>query len=432
MNARHHAPPSAKITLHLSAHDRIIALPSGTGRRWAETALDLSDFTKSHDQTRTLALGDQARARQALTHLHQAASDCQVTIVTHPRPYLGDIAETIVAALPGHWMADVEPLLQEHAPHYLRDFLWETGEIYDLLDRAQPGFVASLRDGGGTELLLVERPSDGAYMVGALTLSPDYLDVTAPAPRSVIASDARLAARITETRLLPDYERAVHLSGLERSGAGPALGAGQAGAGGVQRRGPAGRLYRFRDHAVAVFAALRDNTTLSAEQTTFLDRMENGLNLDAPDDPDPETLADAEAVWLVDGQELIEMARAATPAPVTPPGPRRGIPHAATTPLYRSTSSSASPPKTSIPPSTNYTPSRHSSHSFTGATSALGPKHLPQMPHRPQQSLRRAGVERVPRSSSAMWRRMPIRCWPPRGVPWTPCLRPDTMPRGGS
>ncbi|MEU7646326.1 hypothetical protein [Streptomyces huasconensis] len=311
--------PSAKITLYLSAHNKIIALPSGTGRRWAETALDLSDFTKSHDQTRTLALDDQARARQALTHLHQAARDCQVTIATHPRPYLGDIAETIVAALPGPWMADVEPLLQEHAPHYFRDFLWETGEIYDLLDRAQPGFVASLRDGGGTELLLVERPSDGAYMVGALTPSPDYLDVTAPAPRSVIASDARLAARITETRLLPDYERAVHLSRLDEAERDLHWARDKQEPGAYDAVDLQAALHRFRDHAVAFIATLRDKTTLSAEQTTFLARMENGLNLDAPDEPDPESLADAEAVWLVDGQELIEMARAATPAPVTPP-----------------------------------------------------------------------------------------------------------------
>ncbi|AZM56320.1 hypothetical protein DMA15_30110 [Streptomyces sp. WAC 01529] len=310
--------PSAKITLYLSAHNKIIALPSGTGRRWAQTALDLSDFTKSHDPTRTLALDDQARARQALTHLHQAARDCQVTIATHPRPYLGDIAEAIVAALPGHWMADVEPLPQKQDhPYYLRDFVWEAGEISDLLDRSPLGFAAILRDGGGTELLLVERPSDGAYMVGALIPSPDHVHVTAPAPRSVIASDARLVARFTQTRLLPDYKRAVHLSRLDEAERDLRWARDKPGAHDPVDLQAA--LYRFRAHAIAFIATLREDTPLSAEQTIFLERMHNGLNLDALDDPDPATLADAEAVWLVDGQELIEMARAATPAPLAPP-----------------------------------------------------------------------------------------------------------------
>ncbi|MEV7196900.1 hypothetical protein AB0N81_34630 [Streptomyces sp. NPDC093510] len=317
--------PSAKITLYLSAHNKIIALPSGTGRRWAETALDLSDFTKSHDPTRTLALDDQARARQALTHLHQAARDCQVTIATHPRPYLGDIAESIVAALPGHWMADVEPLPQEQDhPYYLRDFVWEAGEVSDLLDRSPLGFAALLRDGGGTELLLVERPSDGAYMVGALIPSPDHVHVTAPAPRSVIASDARLAARFTQTRLLPDYKRAVLLSRLDEAERDLHWAREEHKPGTHTAADLQGALYRFRTHAIAFIATLRDNTPLSVEQTIFLDRMEDALNLDALDDPDPEALADAGAVWLVDGEELIEMARAATPAPATPPAkPKR-------------------------------------------------------------------------------------------------------------
>ncbi|MET9550099.1 hypothetical protein ABZY36_33050 [Streptomyces sp. NPDC006627] len=311
--------PSAKITLYLSAHDRIIAVPSGTGRRWAEAVLDLSDFAKIHHQTRTLTLNDKVRARQALAHLHQAARDCQVTIATHPRPYLGDIAETIVAALPGHWRADIEPLPEAQDPYYLRDFLWETGEISDLLDRSQLGFAAVLRDGGGTELLLVERPSDGAYMVGALIPSPDYLDATASAPRSIIASDARLAARFTQTRLLPDYNRAVHLSRLDEAERDLRWAREEHEPGAYDAADLQAALYRFRDHAVAFIATLRDNTTLSAEQTTFLDHMVNGLSLHAPDDLDPKTLADAEAVWLADGQELIEMARAATPVPVTPP-----------------------------------------------------------------------------------------------------------------
>ncbi|MEV5979652.1 hypothetical protein [Streptomyces sp. NPDC052114] len=310
--------PSAKITLYLSARDKIIALPSGTGRRWAETALDLSGFAQNHDRIHTLALDDQAAARQALTHLHQAARDCQVAVTTHPRPFLGDIAEAIVAALPGHWMADIEALREQQDQHYLRDFLWETGALHGLLETNRLGFAAILRDGGGTELLLAERPSDGAYLVGALAPSPDYVRVTAPAPRTVTASDARLAARFIQTRLLPDYGRAVYISRLDEVEEDLRW---------AQEREPGtydtvdldAALYRFRAHAIAFIATLRDTTTLSTDQAVFLDRMEDGLSLDDLDDPDPEALANAEVLWLNGGEELIEMAHAATPPASIPP-----------------------------------------------------------------------------------------------------------------
>lgn len=314
--------PSAHITLYLSTHHKIIALPSGPGRRWAETALDLAGFTQNHDRLHTLALDDQAEARQALTHLHQAARDCQVTVTTHPRPFLGDIAQAIVAALPGHWTAETEPLREQQDQHHLRDFLWETGALHRLLDTNQLGCTAILRDGGGTELLLAERPSDGAYLVGALAPSPDDVHLTAPAPRSVIASSARLAARSIQTRLLPDYERAVHISRLNEAEEDLRW---------AQDREPGtydtthlqAALYRFRAHAITFIATLRDKTTLSAEQVFFLDRMEDVLILDDLDDPDPEALAVAETVWLVDGEELIEMARLATPpAAITPAKPK--------------------------------------------------------------------------------------------------------------
>ncbi len=324
--------PSAKITLYLSANDKIVALPSGTGRQWAETALDLAGFVTHHDQIRTLALDDQARARQALTHLHQAARDCQVSVTTHPHPYLGDIAEVIVAALPGRWMADVEPLPQEQDPDYLRDFLWETGGISDVLEKTPVGFAAILRDGGGTELLLIERPSDGSYMVGALTPSPDDVHVTAAAPRGIVASDARLATRFIQTRLLPDYERAVHLSRLDEAEQDLRWAREEHEPGTYDAVDLQAALYRFRSHAIAFLATLRGTTLLSADQAVFLDRMEAGLNLDALDDPAPEALADAGAVWLTDGEKLIEMARAATPPASVTPAQRKALATAALPP----------------------------------------------------------------------------------------------------
>ncbi|WP_172381122.1 hypothetical protein [Streptomyces sp. MNP-20] len=321
--------PSAQITLYLSARDKIIALPSGTGRRWAETALNLAGITENHDQIHTLPLDDQAKARQALTHLHQAALDCQVTITTHPRPYLGDIAETIAMELPGHWQADTTDLRHQQDQDHLRDFLWESGVLYGLLESARLGFAAILRDGGGTELLLVERPSDGSYVAGAMMVSPDHLQVTGPAPRSVIASDARLMTRFIQTRLLPDYERALHLSRLHEMERDLRWAQGTHEPGTYDPREVEHALYRYRSHAAAVIAMLRDDQPLPADRSLFLERVEDGLSLDEQDTLDPEALANAQAVWQADGEMLLELARAATPPPITPtpaqapsPGPR--------------------------------------------------------------------------------------------------------------
>ncbi|WP_420036031.1 hypothetical protein ACN2WE_30855 [Streptomyces sp. cg28] len=313
--------PPTQITLYLSAHDKIIALPSGPGRRWAETALDLAGFTQNHDHLHTLALDNRADARQALAHLHQAARDCHVTVATHPRPFLGDVAEAIVAALPGHWMAEFEPLREQQEQRHLRDFAWDTGALCRLLDMHHLPCAVILRDGGGTQLLLAERPSDGAYLVGALAPSPDDIRVTAQAPRSVIASNARLTAQFIKTRLLPDYERAIYISRLDE--ATEDLRWAQEGEPGTYDTTQLqAALYRFRAHAIPLIATLRDRTTLPAEQVVFLDRMEDVLLLDNLDAPGPEALADAQAAWFTDGEELIEMARAATPpaphAPVKP------------------------------------------------------------------------------------------------------------------
>lgn len=322
--------PSATITLYLSARDKIIALPGGTGRRWAEAALDLAGFTEDQDHIHTLSLDDRATARQALTHLHLAARDCQVTVATHPRPYLGDIAKAVVAASPGHWEATVLGLQEQQDQNHLRDYLWETSTLYGLLEKNRLGFAAILRDGGGTELLLVERPSDGSYVVGALVPSPDHLNATAPPPRSIIASDARTAARFIHTRLLPDYERAVHLSRLREAEEDLRW---------AQQKHEPGVAYdtvdleaaldRFRAHAAAFIATLRSGEPLPPEQALFLDRVEDGLSLDEPQGLNTEALANAEAVWLIDGGGLIEMARAATlplvaaaPAEAPSAGPR--------------------------------------------------------------------------------------------------------------
>ncbi|MVO90294.1 hypothetical protein GPA10_37485 [Streptomyces sp. p1417] len=113
-------------------------------------------------------------------------------------------------------------------------------------------------------------------------------------------------------RLLPDYERAVHLSRLHE--AEEDLRWAQQGEPGTYDTTDLRiALYRFRSHATAFIATIRAGTPLSSDQALFLDRMEDGLSLDALDDADTEALADAEAVWRSDGEALIEMARGATP-----------------------------------------------------------------------------------------------------------------------
>ncbi|MBT2509202.1 hypothetical protein J7I98_25625 [Streptomyces sp. ISL-98] len=181
--------------------------------------------------------------------------------------------------------------------------------------------AAILRDGAGTELLLVQRPWDGQYLAGALLPSPDHLNATAPAPGCVNATTAPGLAASIGVRLLPQYERAVLLSRLEEvdedlhwvQNLEPGTGTGT---------GLDAALDRFQTHASAFIDILRraEHPPLTAGQTALLSRVEASLAAATTGEDTSATAAgNAMAVWLGDGPLLIELVRAVAHPPTTSP-----------------------------------------------------------------------------------------------------------------
>lgn len=207
------------------------------------------------------------------------------------------------------------------------------------LEKCRVPCAAILRDGVGTELLLVERPGDGQYLVGALLPSPDYINATAPGPRCVIAHNAHLAAGAIRIGLLPEYEQAVHLSRLREVEDDLQWAQETFEPGTVLTPYPPdldAALDRFLTHAPELITALRrpGSKPLTGREAAFLDRIEADLETarqansgksaptgSADDAPRP---VDAMELWLTEGEQLIEMSRDITRPPSKAPG-RAGI-----------------------------------------------------------------------------------------------------------
>lgn len=234
----------------------------------------------------------------------------------------------MAAHLPSVWEVTIERFPQKSNQDGLTSWLWNTGPLLAAMTDYHVPCAAILRDGAGTELLLAQRPWDGQYLAGALLPSPDHLNVTAPAPRCVAArSVAGLAAKIGAS-LLPEYERAVLLSRLAEVEEDLCwVGNLEPGTGADSDLNTA--LDRFLMHAPPVIDLLRrtKGPSLSAVQAALVDRVEAGLAATTAGEG-----ADAMAVWLGDGPDLIELARvaAARPAagaqgdvssPIAPPTP---------------------------------------------------------------------------------------------------------------
>lgn len=216
---------SAAITLHLAAGDTIVVLPSGERHRWATTALDLAGFTRHQDEAHRLPLGDYAQARAALAQLHETAWDCQAKVITSERLYLGVIEHVVAEGLPGPWEVDIEHSPDGFIPARLLDWVWEASPGLSSLSKYRTSCAAILRDAGGTELLLPERPGDGSYLVDAVMPSLDHVHVVGTgAPRTIIVTTAHGAAADALLCLLPEFEQLVLLARLPRRAGGPALG----------------------------------------------------------------------------------------------------------------------------------------------------------------------------------------------------------------
>ncbi|WP_327352844.1 hypothetical protein [Streptomyces sp. NBC_01304] len=218
--------PSTEITLSTSRTLGLVAITSGKNYKQAEQALEAAGFSRQPNGAYTASLADDQAARRTASTLVAHAHEHGTTINTSPRPYLGDIGTEIAARLPGTWSAQLEiyshPIWQED----LWYALWEAGEIYRALEDHRVPFASVLKDGSGTELLLIERPGHpSGYLIGALT-DHEKEDVrddpTTPHSMVLPAEPDQAASAITST-FLPAYQRALHnrdlntvLSALER------------------------------------------------------------------------------------------------------------------------------------------------------------------------------------------------------------------------
>ncbi|AZS84493.1 hypothetical protein ELQ87_09495 [Streptomyces griseoviridis] len=205
--------PSAEITLTTSRPLGLVAIASGKKYPQAHQALEDAGFRRRPNGVFTAPLADAQAARATASALVHHAHEHGATIITSSRPYLGDIGTEIAARLPGTWSAALEiyshPLWQED----LWPMLWEAGEIYRALEDHRIPFASVLKNGTGTELLLIERPGHrSGYLLGALTdreQEDPHDDPTTP--RSIaLPADPGLAAHAVTRTFLPAYHRALH------------------------------------------------------------------------------------------------------------------------------------------------------------------------------------------------------------------------------
>ncbi|MEV3950080.1 hypothetical protein AB0K57_20850 [Streptomyces halstedii] len=217
---------NAEITLTTSRHLGLVAITHGEKYQQANRALEEAGFERLPNGASTAPLTDPQAARRTASALVHHAHAHGATITTSTRPYLGDIGPEIAAQLPGAWTAELEiyshPLWQED----LWPMLWEAGEMYRALEDHRIPFASVLKNGSGTELLLIERPGHSSgYLLGALTdreQEDPHDDPTTP-HSIVLPADPSLAARAIADTFLPAHRRALHhqdlnnvLNGLAR------------------------------------------------------------------------------------------------------------------------------------------------------------------------------------------------------------------------
>ncbi|NEB09787.1 hypothetical protein G3I32_13090 [Streptomyces coelicoflavus] len=219
-------PPSTEIALSTSAALGLVAIAVGENYQKANQAIEAAGLTRQPGGAYAVPLTDPKAARRAASALAAHGHEHGIALVTSTRRYLGDVGTEIAAQLPGNWSAQLEiyslPLWQDD----LWCQLWEAGEIHAALQNHNVPFASVLKDGQGTELLLMERPGHSSgYLLGALTdhEKEDVLeDPTTPSTMVLPAEPDRAAALIAGT-FLPLYRNAVHhrdlnfvLAALER------------------------------------------------------------------------------------------------------------------------------------------------------------------------------------------------------------------------
>lgn len=218
--------PPTQIILSTSRANGLVAIPYGEEHRRAARALEEAGFHRIPGGAFAAPLTDGQAIRQMASALVHRAHEQGATITTSPRPYLADFGEDLAARLPGTWSAQLElyyhPLVQED----LIGPLWDSGDLLQALLHDHVPSAVVLKNGAGTELLLIERPGHSAgYLLGAFA-TEEYDDnwEEPNAPRSIVLpAEPDLAARAVATTFLPEYSRCLHnrrldtvLAALER------------------------------------------------------------------------------------------------------------------------------------------------------------------------------------------------------------------------
>ncbi|MVO90293.1 hypothetical protein GPA10_37480 [Streptomyces sp. p1417] len=218
--------PLTQIVLSTSRTHGLVAIAHGEEHHRAAQDLAEAGFQRLPSGAFAAPLADRPSALRMARALVHRAREHDITITASTRPFLADFGHDLADRLPGTWSAELQiyghPLIQED----LWYGLWEAGEIHRALQDHQIPYSAVLRNGTGTELLLVERPGHRTgYLLGALT-EHEKEDVRADpsTPRTlVLPAEADLAAHAAARTFLPAYRRALHhrdlntvLSALER------------------------------------------------------------------------------------------------------------------------------------------------------------------------------------------------------------------------
>lgn len=138
-----------------------------------------------------------------------------MTLTASSRVWLGDTANRITAGLPGEWHTRIEVYALPVWQQDLAGCLWDAGDLIDAVRSERIPLAAVLTDTRGTQLLVVDKPGNGAgeLLVGALapgSLDGPFAGDPAAPPSLTVPADPALAAQAITTALLPAYHQAVH------------------------------------------------------------------------------------------------------------------------------------------------------------------------------------------------------------------------------
>ncbi|WP_406186158.1 hypothetical protein [Streptomyces sp. NBC_01006] len=200
--------------------------------------------------------------------------------------------------------------------------LWGTGPLLHTLEMYRVPSAAILRSESGIELAVVHAPRHDLYHVGVIAPKDMYLDETVTPPTSITVHPAAVpAARSVSSALLADYHRAVFQVQLNHLGDDLAWAHEAFEPGTVQdppQQELAGAFARFAAIAPHIIAALRTNDAhpFNAHEKAFLERMDATFGQPGPASEDPGAArevpsVDPLALWLTEGDGLVELARAA-------------------------------------------------------------------------------------------------------------------------